>query len=52
MTPLQALELLEKATAHLTTNRETHIQIMEACKIIGAALMAASEKPPAADLKD
>lgn len=41
MTPLEALQLLEQATAHLQTNRESHAKILEACKIIGAALLDA-----------
>lgn len=47
MTPLEALQLLEQASGHVTANRETHIKLMEAAKIVGDALMAQSQaKPP------
>jgi hypothetical protein len=34
MTPEQALDLLDQATAALTTNRASHAQIMEALKVL------------------
>lgn len=39
MSPLEALQFLEQATAHVTGDRAAHMRILEACKIIGAALM-------------
>lgn len=42
MTPLAALQLLEQATSHLQADRETHVKLMEAAKIVGAALMEAA----------
>ncbi len=39
LTPLEALQLLEQATGHVTGNREVHARILDACRIVGAALM-------------
>jgi hypothetical protein len=53
MTPLEALQLLEQATAHVSGNREVHSRILDACRIVGAALMdAAAQKKIAAEAQD
>jgi hypothetical protein len=39
MTPLEALQHLEGICARVGGDREFHVRIMEAAKIVGAALM-------------
>lgn len=39
MTPLQALQNLEKAAGEVVAKRDVHIHLMECAKLIGAALL-------------
>lgn len=42
LTPLEALQLLERATAQLMCSRDDHARLIEASQIVGRALMEAS----------
>ncbi len=47
MTPLQALQELEKACESLAVPLNVHIHLKECAKTVGQALMAADEKKTA-----
>lgn len=38
MTPKEALELLDQATAQMSTNRESHARIIEAIRVLRVTL--------------
>lgn len=45
MTPEQALQILDQATALLQVNRQDQIQIMEALRVLKAAIEEKPTKP-------
>ena len=44
MTPEQALELLDKAAQSVATDRQGHVTLMEAVKVLSEAIKATPEE--------
>lgn len=44
LTPIQALSILDQATASLATNRQDHVKIIEAIKILNDFISSNTQK--------